>query len=78
MPTIGEFFNNPKNGYLVARFQALCEEQAAKFAAGLDLHTAVDSSWNWAVSRGLPQQIGVDNVQRIMSQAFKQYNDGRK
>jgi hypothetical protein len=79
MPTIGEFLNDPKNGYRIAQFQALCEDYAVRAAdQKIDFHHAVDSCWNYAVGRDLTQLIGVDNCQDIMSQAFKNYYHGRK
>jgi len=55
----------------LAVFRARAEARALLFAAGeLDLHDAVDGLQSYAETSGLVREIGQDEVQRIMAQAF--------
>ncbi len=53
-------------------FKLRAEVQAHLTAEGeLDLHDAVDTLWAAAEAYGLVEQLGADEVQRILSQAFR-------
>lgn len=57
----------------VAVFIARAEAKALLVAIGeIDLHSAVDALQAAAVASGLVDQLGQDEVQRVMSEAFKQ------
>jgi hypothetical protein len=52
-------------------FETLCRTRAELFALGeYSLHDAVDRLQSWAVSNGLVEQLGQDEVQKIMAAAF--------
>jgi hypothetical protein len=71
--------DNPNTRKLILQFHALCGDYAAKVhAKKIDLHHGVDACQNFAVGRGLPELIGQDAVQDILTQAFKQSRHGRK
>ena len=55
----------------LAVFTARAEARAILFAAGeLDLHQAVDALQAAAIRDGLVAELGQDEVQRIMAEAF--------
>jgi hypothetical protein len=59
-------------------FQARCQAAALRVGAhpdGRKLQDEVDRLWNWAVGRGLDQELGVDAVQAIMAAAFSERRD---
>ena len=52
-------------------FGARCEARALLFAAGeIELQEAVDGLWADAEANGLVDALGVDAVQRILSDEF--------
>jgi len=63
----------------VEAFRARCEARAYLFSIGeLDLHEAVDVLQADAERTGLLELIGQDEVQRIMSDAFRPYRDSQR
>lgn len=61
---------------LEAAFPALCQARAYAFGQGeVSLPDAVDTLQDWAMTRGLVELIGQDEVQRIMAEAFAPYRD---
>jgi hypothetical protein len=55
-------------------FRARCEARAMLYAAGaLELHEAVDILQYFAVRTGLVDELGQDQVQRLMSDAFARW-----
>jgi hypothetical protein len=60
----------------VEAFTALCQARAMLFARGeLELHEAVDALQAAAVRAGLVEQLGQDEVQRLMAEAFGRVRD---
>ena len=65
--------NSPSDNPNPASFAAYCRRAAALFARGaLTLQQAVDACWSRAQARGIDTLIGVDAVQKIMANAFKE------
>ena len=63
---------SPTNNNKIEVFTALCDARAhlwSEFA--YELHEAVDELQYWAVKTGLVGEIGQDEVQRIMAEAFQ-------
>jgi hypothetical protein len=59
-----------------AVFVARAEARALLWASGeIDLHTAIDELWADAVRDGLVAKLGVDEVQRLLSDAFAPVRD---
>jgi hypothetical protein len=59
---------------LLDAFEALCAARAYRYASGeLNVIAAVDFLQDWALTRGLVDEIGQDAVQAIMTQAFLPY-----
>jgi hypothetical protein len=55
-------------------FKLRCWARAELFAAcELDLHTAVDALWQFAVENGLTRRIGIDAVQKLIADAFHRH-----
>jgi NADH:ubiquinone oxidoreductase subunit B-like Fe-S oxidoreductase len=53
-------------------FTARCEARATLVAVGfMDLHTAIDELQADAERDGLVERVGQDEVQRLMSEAFR-------
>lgn len=59
-----------------AAFPALCGARAYAYGQGeVSLQDAVDTLQDWAVTRGLVELVGQDEVQRMMAEAFAPYRD---
>ena len=57
-------------------FVALCQARAQLWRLGeISLHDAIDWLQAYARSRGLISEFGQDEVQAIMSQAFREVRD---
>lgn len=63
---------NPAHNHKLQVFAERCEARALLWASGqLSLHDAVDKLQFDAVRTGLVRELGQDEIQRIMAEAFE-------